>query len=619
MRLLKYRLSKKQLDVLKNRQELIKGGISRRDLLKMGLMTSAGLLVDGLSVSKAFAATSPTGGSSVSPTLTPFVDLLPTPRDGTWRIQTPRPLGTFGPDPTVAPNTAAGEGRTIPHQALNEFPPQKYYAITQRQGSLVISSDTKIGPQSFWGYQIGVPEEFDPITNNINVPGPLYVARYHEPILVRNFNRLPTNNGGFGKNSVTTHLHNGHTPSESDGGPCMYFENGQFYDQHYPNVLAGVKSTHAAVGGDIKESMHTLWYHDHRVDFTAQNVYKGLFGQYLLFNEFDTGDETTGFRLPSFPQYDIPMMFNDWVISPSTGQIFFDLFNQDGFIGDTFGVNGKVQPVLHVSPRRYRFRWTAPGPSRFYQMFLTNPASPSTVNSFYQISTDGNLLDKPYQVSSVRLGVAERVDVIVDFTGKAGQTFYIENRLIMDSAAGPGRTVSTTGAMGGNLMLKIIVDGPAVADNSANPATITSFYGFPNTTDPIRVSRSFTFQNRGDWRINEKIFNCADTRFKVLKNSVERWTLQNEGGSWHHPVHIHFEEFQTLSVNGSAPSTSPLVRKGRKDVARLENRDNHVVYFRFRDFTGKYPMHCHNVVHEDHAMMLMFEIVDSGADTNTRP
>src|SRR5581483_8406195 len=115
MRLLKYRFTKRQLDVLRNRQELIKGGISRRDLLKLGLMSTAGLLVDGLSVSKAFAATSPTGGSNVTRPITPFLDLLPTPRDGTWRLQTPRAPGTFGPAPTIAPNTAAGEGRTIPH------------------------------------------------------------------------------------------------------------------------------------------------------------------------------------------------------------------------------------------------------------------------------------------------------------------------------------------------------------------------------------------------------------------------------------------------------------------------------------------------------------------------
>ena len=103
MRRLKYRLTRRQLDVLRNRQELIQAGISRRDLLKLGLMTSTGLLVEGLSVSKAFAQTTTSVSRStsqscgtdatslcvVSPPIQPFLDLLPTPRDGTWRIQTP--------------------------------------------------------------------------------------------------------------------------------------------------------------------------------------------------------------------------------------------------------------------------------------------------------------------------------------------------------------------------------------------------------------------------------------------------------------------------------------------------------------------------------------------------
>ena len=619
MRRLKYRLTKRQRDVLNNRKELIKGGVSRRDLIKLGLMTSAGLLVDGLSVSKAFAqfggGFGGGDGNVISPPITPFLDLLPTPRDGTWRVQTPTALT---PVPTAAPNTAAGEGRTKAHQAFSQFPPQKFYAVTQKAGALPITSDTRIDPQNMWGFAIGRPEDNNPI----NVPGPLYVERYNVPILVRNYNRLPPQgqNGGFGKPSVSTHLHNGHTPSESDGNPCDFFEIGQFYDQHYPNVLAGINSTHPGTG-DIREAMHTLWYHDHRVDFTAQNTYKGLAGMYLLFNDFDTGNEATGFRLPSFPDYDIPMVFNDKVIDPDTGQLFFDLFNLDGVLGDRYLVNGKVQPVLHVSPRRYRFRWLNTGPSRFYQFFLLGGATATTTNSFWQISTDGNLTDKPYQVSSARVSVAERVDVIVDFTGRAGQTFYIENRLVQTDGQGPGDRgeIQLRSAGQGDKLLKIIVDLPQVADASANPASIAGFYGFPSTTATPRVTRTFEFQNRGDWRVNDRLFTCDDIRFKVLKNSVEIWNWQNEGSSWHHPIHMHFEEYQTLSINGRAPTTTPLVQKGRKDVARLESRDNHRLFFRFRDFVGLYPIHCHNVVHEDHAMMVHLAIVASGADTNTRP
>src|SRR5207249_10652976 len=55
---------------------------------------------------------------------------------------------------------------------------------------------------------------------------------------------FPERNGGLGIPSVTTHLHNGHTPSESDGFPCDFFAWGSFYDQHYPNALAGILPMH---------------------------------------------------------------------------------------------------------------------------------------------------------------------------------------------------------------------------------------------------------------------------------------------------------------------------------------------------------------------------------------
>ena len=465
-----------------NRRELIAAGFKRRDLLKMGLLTSAGLLIPkkGLSAHPINSA-GMVFDDPQSPPTTPFQENMP-------RLPVLAPVASLTPAPTIAPNTAAGEGRTVAHQAFAQFPPQRFYEISQQQGTVSMALPNELPPQTIWGF------------NGIT-PGPLIVEHYgvlgspaNGSVLVRQRNNLPSNNGGFGLPSVTTHLHNGHTPLESDGFPCFFFAQGQFYDYHYPNVYAGVNSTHPGQG-DIKEAMHTLWYHDHRIDHTAENTYKGLAGEYILFNEFDTGNENTGFRLPSFgdgqnplTSFDIYMVFNDKLFDPQTGLLAFDLFNTDGILGDKFLVNGKIQPVLHVSPRRYRFRWLNTGPSRFYQMFVLGPNN--TTKSFWQISTDGNLLEKPVQVTSSRFSVAERVDVIVDFTGQAGKTFYLENRLEQQDGRGPTGVV--LGAGQGTKILQIVVDGPVVPDNSIDPATIPAnqavyFYGFPNTADAPRI------------------------------------------------------------------------------------------------------------------------------------
>jgi FtsP/CotA-like multicopper oxidase with cupredoxin domain len=318
------------------------------------------------------------------------------------------------------------------------------------------------------------------------------------------------------------------------------------------------------------------------------------------------------------------MVFNDKVFDNQTGLLRFDLFNTDGILGDKFLVNGKIQPVFHVSPRRYRFRWLNTGPSRFYQMFVLGPNN--STKPFWQISTDGNFIEKPVQVNSSRFSVAERVDVIVDFTNDAGKTFYLENRLEQDDGRGPDGDVADAGQ--GQKILKIVVDGPPVTDNSINPATIPAeqpvyFYGFPNTNDQERITRTFRFERgNGQWQVNGKLVgDCEDPndiRFAIKKNSVEKWVFQNNSGGWQHPIHMHFEEFQTLHINGNAPKSSGIITKGRKDVFRLEHNMEAKVYFRFRDFVGKFPLHCHNVVHEDHAMMVLGQINADG-DNKTQP
>jgi hypothetical protein len=141
------------------------------------------------------------------------------------------------------------------------------------------------------------------------VPGPTFIERYDVPILVRFRNELPVNHVGFGLPSVITHLHNAHVAAESDGFPLDFYEPGHYKDHHYPNILAGYDAFPPR--GDEREALGTLFYHDHRLDFTAPNVYRGLSGFYLLFDERDSGNERDpnprAFRLPSGP-YDVPLV-----------------------------------------------------------------------------------------------------------------------------------------------------------------------------------------------------------------------------------------------------------------------------------------------------------------------
>jgi FtsP/CotA-like multicopper oxidase with cupredoxin domain len=652
---------KEMCDAAKNRRELIAAGLtSRRDLFKMGLLTAGGMLVAKSGLSARAQTTVQTnqppsgadpnrspgtnqncvpGNQTQSPRTKPFIDPLPI-------MPVARKVSALNPAPMENPNVGAGEVRAAPFQAPqidpNRFPvvPGILYNIHQRQFTARQTSDPALPAQTLWGFDDG---------SGTRSPGPTYQAFYGKPQLTRNTNSLPAitqkNNTGFGFPSVSTHLHNAHNPSESDGNPCDFYTNGHFCDQYYPNVLAGFNSDHAP-DGDINEALATLWYHDHRVDFTSQNTYKGLFGFYCLFNQFDTGSDSTGFRLPSFPQHDIPLAFTDKVYDPQTGQLVFDLFNLDGILGDKFLVNGVIQPFLNVEPRRYRFRMLDPGPSRFYEFFLTDLNNLSQANPYWLIGTDGNLIPHPIQVQSVRIGPAERVDVIIDFRNFAGKTIYLENRLLQLSGQGPAAVDSqlfpqnspntecalvlndaTKGAIkpagAGDLVMQFRVSGTQVQDESVDPATNPTFYQLPDTNAEARIVRTFKFDRlNGQWSINGQFMDCGigpsgfseHFRFAVRQNSSEQWLLTNLSGDWTHPIHIHLEEHQILSRNRAKPTVAGDL--GRKDVTQLHPNERVQLFFRFRDWLGKYPIHCHNVVHEDHAMMAIWHVVPPGQEDN---
>lgn len=203
------------------------------------------------------------------------------------------------------------------HQRFFEFAPEKFYI--NREMEFRWSFHNQYGDDCHcWGYHCIY---FDSITGEYmatrpSTPGPTFHARYGEPIMTRRINDLPEIGHGPGHSrirfalpSTSSHLHNAHTASESDGYPNDWLNPGEYWDHHYCNFPSG---------HDEREKLTTLWYHDHRMDFTASNVYAGLNGFYLFFDETadqasgigDLDDETIGWNLPS-GDYDIPLIFHD--------------------------------------------------------------------------------------------------------------------------------------------------------------------------------------------------------------------------------------------------------------------------------------------------------------------
>jgi FtsP/CotA-like multicopper oxidase with cupredoxin domain len=547
--------------------------------------------------------------------------LPPSPPTLPWQVSLPNAItplqsaSSLYPAPTEAPNLAAGEAGRAPHQRYSELcrSPETYEMTVMENPSWVFNP--AYPPQPIWGFT-GNPSDA------ATTPGPTIFARYGRPIICRIHNQLPYEHVGFGTPEIITHLHNLHTPSESDGfpgdcygshpdqkGPTLS-ASGEFLDHFYPNIMAGYDEYGGS--GDPREALGTLWYHDHTVDFTGPNVYRGLAGFYLIFDDLDSGNERdpnpSALRLPSHP-YDYPLIFQDKRFDADM-RLTFDQFTPEGVPGDKVTVNGKIEPVLRVARRKYRLRLLNGGPTRFYEFYLVNSGG-TTSYTFTYIANDGNLLPAPLvNQFKVRLGVAERADIVVDFSRfPVGTQLYLVNRLEQPDNRGPKEVRAP-----GTRVLKIIVDRnvPASEPDVSRVPPILRPLRQPTAAEIAAAPvRRWVFERRnGMWAVNGQFFDVFSPRAVMRQGSAEIWDLVNPDNGWSHPVHIHFEEGIILSKTRDGMSIPvPAHERGRKDVYVLGPAESMKVFLRFRDFLGKYPMHCHNLVHEDHAMMVRWDIV----------
>ncbi|MGP6433377.1 multicopper oxidase domain-containing protein [Pseudomonas paraglycinae] len=354
------------------------------------------------------------------------------------------------------------------------------------------------------------------------LPPKLLMVRYGQPVLMRHYNGLPIDpsaNRGFGLHTITTHEHNGHAPAESDGYANAFFFPGQFYDYRWPIQLAGYDSINTKaedpraafpcapgetlwvndlqpakktcdhgtikIRGDWRETMSTHWFHDHMLDFTAQNVYKGNAAMMNYYSALDRGNESVNdgvnLRFPSgsaLPwgnrDYDVNLVFADkaW---DQQGQLWFNPFNTDGFIGDQVLVNWQWKPTLDVRARSYRFRLLNGSVSRYFKLALVREVKGSggefqgpknsgvsyTRVPFHMIANDGNIMEHsvPFDGSMdldadgdkqnhnailPTQGIAERFDIIVNFAKngiKPGDKLFFVNLQAQDDGKGPKEVI----------------------------------------------------------------------------------------------------------------------------------------------------------------------------------
>jgi FtsP/CotA-like multicopper oxidase with cupredoxin domain len=613
----------------KDRQETTDSTISRRSVLKIGaaagattvlapkmLTSDTALGFDG-PVAEPVICAQPSGSS---PAHRPFIQEFAAPFPAIPTILFPRPQ--------EHPNTGAGEADRAAHQRWAQFPADLEYSMEAKAGLHTFHPD--FSPTYIWGF-------------NGKYPAPTVLNVYGHPVIVRFRNSLPVVTTTFGRNEMTIHLHNGHHGSESDGFAGDFFGTGFWKDHLYPNCYAGLDAFGG--NGDPKEKMGSFWFHDHRAEFTLNNNVLGLNGMYLVYDKTDPGHEfaTTGsLRLPGYYGItDFPLILVDHRFCP-TADGRTEMVNAAG--GDKFIVNGMIQPKMTVRRRKYRFRVLNTGPTQTYDLTLIKPDG--SVGTITVVATDANFLQNPISIDAganagnsnsttapivpggLRVSVAERYDFIIDFAAfPAGSKLYLkENRAMF--VGNPSPDPLPAGLAIENVIMQFNVVNREwwfPADTPAIPNVLCTYPTLPATDntwewqfvrDPATVTpRLFRIKRPFDTGLG-CVFDPEHSAHCILRGTTEEWLLNNNvgGSAWVHPVHIHFEEFRTLKrfVNGVEVPVPPL-QTGRKDVSRLEAGQGALIKMQFRDYNGRYLIHCHNMGHEDAFMMVRWDICPDAA------
>ena len=483
-------------------------------------------------------------------TLTPFVDSLPLPK----RIR-------------------AGHG-TVP--------------IVMREVHAKVHRD--LPPTRLWTYT-------EAADHSASAAAPLIEARSRQPLHVEWINQLPKQHflpidfslHGCGRDlpevRAVTHLHGARVPSKDDGYPTDWFVSGTSRVCTYP----------------LEQEATALWYHDHAMGLNRLNTYAGMFGMVLVRDEVEDA-----LNLPQGP-YELPLILADRLMT-ADGQIFYPTSGDPEhpwvpeFYGDAVLINGKISPYVDVEPRLYRLRILNAANSRFFSMALSNG------EPLHVIGGDQGLLAAPVSRKTVLLAPAERLDILVDFSGAAGQQVQL-----------------VTGVVA---MMQFRVAGSAMGAATKIPTALRSMAALPEAS--AVVTRTITLdeiqdkvQNPMMMLLNRKHWHEPVTERPKL-NTAEIWEFVNLTEDTH-PMHLHLVRFQILDRRTFDVFQYQIYKKlrylneamkpepqeqGWKDVVQCPPGMITRIIVRFEGYAGKYLYHCHVLEHEAKDMMRPFEVVE---------
>lgn len=460
-------------------------------------------------------------------------------------------------------------------------------------------------------------------TNCYNVPGNSGMSYLGPTMIWEKGQRVQMHiDNNLSNDSTTVHWHGLNIPSHVDGGPHQSFQAGTRWSPEFPVI----------------DSVQTIWYHSHLMDFTTEQVIRGQAGMIIIENP--QGDP---YRTELPHEYGL----NDFPI----------IVQEKGFQFDTVGnilkatslivsekpgngpytlINGVVNGSLKVPAQVVRLRFLNGSPRKAFHMGISpvlNTPQDTDFETIYQMGTDGGYMALPHPLDSFLLSVGERKEMLVDLSSyDHGDTVYLNNLIRSvprDIITGgrPNDPIKTPG----DAFMAFIVDTNIQPEDPilTIPASLQ-----PYTLDSTGIFRHRTKRLMGGsgtgntWTINGEPMNRNKLNDTVLVGAKEKWTIVNTTDIAH-PFHIHKIQFQIVEYTGNTGVDTgdqttytypnlPFEMMGYKDdiLVRAGATVSFIATFdRFPDTVIKasngYMYHCHILTHEDNSMMHQFTVVDS--------
>ena len=219
------------------------------------------------------------------------------------------------------------------------------------------------------------------------------------------------------------------------------------------------------------------------------------------------------------------------------------------------------------------------------------------------------LLPAPVQLKNVVVAPAERADLVIDFSGHAGESIVLAN----DTRAVMQFRVAKTGVADSSALPATLRPVPRTPEASALKARILTVGEMDNKTGMPKMM----LLNNAHW-------DMPITENPVL-DSVEIWELLNFTDD-SHPIHLHMVRFQILDRRSFEPEAyyhggqiqyiGPVVppaanETGWKDTVQAHPGMVTRIIVKFEGYVGRYVWHCHILEHEDNEMMRPYDVIAS--------